>query len=102
MQYFRDITRGTMVVIWTDHAALTWVQDYHQSDNMCMRWLVEMGWYKPWRIHHLPGKLNEVADSLSRKREEHPETQGPFDQRKTCKLGDCPDCKFYQAKMDKC
>ena len=69
MRYFWDITRGTMVVIWTDHAALTWVQEYHQSDNMYMRWIVEMGWYKPWKIHHLAGKLNEVADSLAEARE---------------------------------
>ena len=47
MRYFRDITRGTMVVIWTDHAALTWVQKYHQSDNMFIRWIVELSWYKP-------------------------------------------------------
>jgi hypothetical protein len=69
MRYFRDITRSTLVVIWTDHAALTWVQQYHQSDNMYMRWIVERGWYKPWEIHHVEGKLNVVADTWSRKRE---------------------------------
>ena len=41
-RYYRDITRGTMVVIWTDHAALTWVQAYHQSDNAFTRWIVEL------------------------------------------------------------
>jgi len=43
MRYFRDITRSTLVVMWTDHAALTWVQQYHQSGSMYMRWIVEMG-----------------------------------------------------------
>ncbi len=69
MSYFQHISRGTMVVIWTNHTALTWVQEYHQSDNMYMRWIVEMGWYKPWKIHHLAGKLNKVADCLAEARE---------------------------------
>ena len=102
MRYFRDITRGTMVIIWTDHAALTWVQNYHQSDNMYMRWLVEMGWYKPWKIQHVAGKLNEVADALSRKRGIYPGMQEAFCKGKPCNLGECPDCLFHRKKLDRC
>jgi len=102
MRYFRDITRGTMVVIWTDHAALTWVQAYHQSDNMFIRWIVELSWYLPWKIHHVPGKLNEVADTLSRKREGHPEQQEAFSKRRPCRLGECPDCLFFDKKLNRC
>jgi hypothetical protein len=102
MRYFRDITRGTMVIIWTDHAALTWVQDYRQSDNMFIRWVVELSWYKPWKILHVAGKLNEVADSLSRKRESYPEQQELFNKRKPCKLGECPDCVFHKKKLESC
>jgi glutaredoxin len=91
-----------MVVIWTDHAALTWVQKYHQSDNMFIRWIVELSWYKPWKILHVAGKLNEVAGSLSRKREEYPEQQQLFDKRHPCKLGECPHCKFHNAKLERC
>jgi len=102
MRYFRDITRGTMVIIWTDHAALTWVQAFHQADNMYLRWIVELSWYKPWKILHVVGKLNEVADSLSRKREEYPEQQQAFEKRRPCKLDGCPDCEFLHEKLEKC
>jgi hypothetical protein len=87
-RYFRDITHGTMVVIWTDHAALTWVEQFHQADNMYLRWIVELAWYKPWRINHVAGKLNEVAASLSRKREGRPEQEEAFNKKKLCHLGE--------------
>ena len=67
-----------------------------------MRWIVEIGWYKPWEIHHVAGKLNVVADTLSRKRENYPELKEAFCKRKPCDLGECPDCLFHKKKMDKC
>jgi hypothetical protein len=57
---------------------------------------------KPWKIHHVAGKLNEVADSLSRKLEGHPEQEEAFEKRKLCKLGGYPDCEFFKKKLDKC
>ena len=56
VRYFRDITRGTMVILWADHAALIWVPAYHQSDNLDVRWIVELNWIKPWRILHIAVK----------------------------------------------
>jgi len=102
MRYFRDITRGSMVLIWTDHAALTWIKDFRQSDNMYIRWCTELSLYKPWKIHHVAGKLNEVADSLSRKREGRLDQEEAFNSRKPCKLGGCPDCEFFNKKLQKC
>jgi hypothetical protein len=102
MRYFRDITRGSMVIIWTKHAALMWIKDFHQSDNMYIRWCIELSLYKPWKIHHVVSKLNEVADSLSWKREGRLDQEEAFNNRKPCKLGGCPDCEFFKKKMAKC
>lgn len=57
--------------IFTDHAALKWLNNVKQSTGKLARWAVLLQGYK-YEIHYKPGKKNEVADALSRR--PYPET----------------------------
>lgn len=57
--------------IFTDHAALKWLNNVKQSTGRLARWAVLLQGYK-YEIHYKPGKKNEVADALSRR--PYPET----------------------------
>lgn len=57
--------------IFTDHAALKWLNNVKHSTGRLARWAVLLQGYK-YEIHYKPGKKNEVADALSRR--PYPET----------------------------
>ena len=52
--------------IFTDHAALKWLNNVKQSTGRLARWAVLLQGYQ-YEINYKPGKKNEVADALSRR-----------------------------------
>lgn len=49
----------------TDHKPLTWVQKVNTASGRLARWMMELANYD-FRIEYIPGKVNDVADALSR------------------------------------
>ena len=53
------------VRILSDHQPLQWVQKVSTASGRLSRWLMELAEYD-FRIEFIPGKVNDVADALSR------------------------------------
>ena len=49
----------------TDHKPLTWVRKVDTASGRLARWMMELANYD-FRIEYIPGKVNDVADALSR------------------------------------
>ncbi len=47
----------------TDHRALTWLHSMKDHNGRVMRWYLSQ---QPFKVRHRPGRLNVVADYLSR------------------------------------
>ena len=52
--------------VYTDHAALKWLQNTKLSSGRLARWSLQLQGYS-FSIFHRPGKQNQVADALSRR-----------------------------------
>src|SRR6266481_6074793 len=65
VQKFRTFVECRNFVIETDHKALKWLMDMKDPRGRLGRWVMILQGYT-FKIEHLPGKENFVADALSR------------------------------------
>lgn len=62
---FRPYVEGTCFTVITDHSSLIWLNNMKNPSPRIARWIVKLSCHK-FDIVHRSGKLNTVADSLSR------------------------------------
>ena len=67
LRHFRSEVEGRHVVVWTDHQPLVYAVKAESLPHLdkCHRQLIEIAQYTT-DVRHLPGKINVVADTLSR------------------------------------
>ena len=67
LQHWRHLLRGApRFDIYTDHRNLQFFREPHKLNMRQARWYTTLGEYD-YVLHHRPGKLNVIADVLSRK-----------------------------------
>lgn len=62
---FRGYVEGAKFFVITDNSAVTWLQNFKDPTGRLARWTLKLQQYD-FDICHRPGKLNKVADALSR------------------------------------
>ena len=65
VQKLRQYLLGTEFVIECDHFPLQWLNKAKDNNMRLLRWSLLLQEYR-FRIHHIPGVKNAVADLLSR------------------------------------
>jgi len=63
---WRHYLDGQTVIVFTDHQALKHIQQQPKLNQRQARWLDLVQGYD-LDIHHMPGRLNKIADALSRR-----------------------------------
>ncbi|XP_078246874.1 uncharacterized protein LOC144588278 [Pogona vitticeps] len=69
LNLLRPYLWGRKFTLQTDHRALVWLQSMKSHNQKLLRWSLALQDFD-FNIQHIPGKLNIVADSLSRMYEE--------------------------------
>ncbi len=87
---FHYYLAGRQFTVRTDHASLTWLQNFRNAEGMIARWLIKLSEYD-MKIEHRKGALHGNADGLSRI------YQCPA---RRCPRTDCPDCTLSQTQND--
>jgi len=65
VDHFRPYIEGTHFVLFSDHASLLWLRNLKDPVGRLARWAMKLSQYD-FDLSHRPGKLNVVADALSR------------------------------------
>ena len=65
IKHFRHFLWGRHFEVRTDHASLTWLRNYKDSDGLIARWITRLQEYD-FKVVHRPGSLHGNADGLSR------------------------------------
>ena len=65
LQHFRCYLLGQPFIVRTDHAALTWLQQFKHPEGQLARWLEQLQEFE-FQTEHRPGKQHCNADALSR------------------------------------
>ena len=65
LNLLRPYLWGRKFTLQTDHRALVWLQKIKSHNQRLLRWSLSLQDFD-FQIQHIPGKLNIVADSLSR------------------------------------
>ena len=66
LDYFKDIIMGYPIIVETDHIALKqYLSEGKDAQGRVSRWIAKVALFGP-EIRYVPGKLNVVADCLSR------------------------------------
>ena len=65
VHHFRVYSQECEFEVRTDHYALEWLISHDPKDGIIGRWIIELQNYN-FKIIHIPGKQNCVADALSR------------------------------------
>ncbi|UYV71663.1 K02A2.6-like, partial [Cordylochernes scorpioides] len=66
VEHFHRYLYGQDFLVWTDHAALTWLLQMKNPEGQVARWLEKLQQYH-FQIRHRPGKRHHNADALSRR-----------------------------------
>ncbi len=80
IELFRYYLMGRHFTVVTDHASLTWLQNFREPEGMVARWIAHLQTFD-FAIVHRPDKHHSHVDGLSRR------TSRP------CKRETCPECK---------
>lgn len=78
---FRPYLFGVKFTLYTDHRPLVWLRNLKEPNSKLTRWALKLEEYD-FTVTYLPGKLNKVADALSRI-QIHPMTIEPPDRLNT-------------------
>lgn len=65
IEHFRVYLYGKKFQVVTDHRPLAWLMDLRDPSSRLMRWKIRLAHYD-FTIEYIKGKLNHVADCLSR------------------------------------
>lgn len=65
VEHFHIYLYGRKFKILTDHKPLKWLMNIQDPSSRLMRWKIRLSKYE-FEIHHISGKINYVADCLSR------------------------------------
>ena len=65
VQTLREYLLGREFIIECDHFPLQWLHKSKYSNMRLLRWSLVLQEYK-YKIHHIPGTKNAIADLLSR------------------------------------
>lgn len=65
LQHFHHYLYGWLFTIWTDHALLTWLQNFKEPEGQLACWLEQIQDYE-FTIQHRTLRLHGNADALSR------------------------------------
>ncbi len=65
IEKFRPYIEYTHFTVETDHQALKWLMEMKDPRGRLARWIMKLQGYS-FTIRYRPGKLNKVADALSR------------------------------------
>ena len=65
LRKFRFYLLGTPFTLFTDNLAVKYILNYTQNNGRRIRWVMEMSEFT-FKIMHIKGKDNLVADGLSR------------------------------------
>jgi hypothetical protein len=68
LEHWRHFLQGVHFDIWTDHKNLEYFREPQKLNRRQARWFTELAEYN-FTLSHRPGKLNIIADVLSRKDE---------------------------------
>ena len=66
LDHFSTYTYGAPIKVYTDHAALTWVNKMANHNSRLTRWALAMQKYDITEVRHVPGKNFGDIDGLSR------------------------------------
>ncbi len=86
VELFKYYLTGRHVTVVTDHASLTWLRNFRESEGMVARWISRLQPFD-FAIVHRPGKHHNHVDGLSRC------TSRPS-KRETC-----PECRPLQKAV---
>ena len=65
IHHFRCYLNGRKFTLRTDHASLTWLQNFREPEGQLARWLERLQEYE-FKLVHRPGRQHSNADALSR------------------------------------
>lgn len=65
VQKFLEYTEGSVMTVYTDHSALTWLFQQKELSGRLARWVLSLQQHN-MKIKHIKGKNNVVADAISR------------------------------------
>jgi len=65
LEKYREYVEGHDFTLYTDNSSLVWLHKMKNSSRKLMRWAIKLQEFSP-KVVHIPGKMNVIADSLSR------------------------------------
>lgn len=65
IEKFRGYVEGAKFYVLTDNAAVVWLKNFRDPTGRLARWALKLQKYN-FVISHRPGKMNKVADAISR------------------------------------
>jgi hypothetical protein len=65
VKHFRPYLYGVKFLLRTDHQPLKWIMQQKEPTGRLARWVYSLSEYT-FEVEHVPGKLNGMADALSR------------------------------------
>lgn len=74
---FQPYLEGELIVVFTDHAALTWSRTFQNINRRLLTWGTVYSAYPDLEILHRAGKVHSNVDPISRLRRRVPHFESP-------------------------